>query len=213
MVREKVLIVGGGRTGEETALLLEKVGYNVSLIELTPERCEELSEKSPNVTIFCGDARLPSVLEHAGVKETDIFISLTNDDEVNALSAILAKNYGVNQVFVRLRDPSLVETCFKLGIENIINIPKIVAGIISMKLEGVDPLTVFNMLAGDVSIKVKSSNFFTGTTFVKDIDMPHERRVFALIRHGHLHHKKVIVPSENEKITEKDEIFFIQKRT
>ena len=212
MVREKVLIVGGGRTGEEAASLLERVGYKVSLLELSPKRCEELSEKSPNITVFCGDSRLPTVLEHAGVKNTEIFLAVTNDDEVNALSAILAKNYGVDQIFVRLRDEALIETCLKLGIENIINVPKIVAGIISMKLEGVDPLTVFNMLAGDVSIKVKPYKFFTGITFVRDIDMPHERRVFALIRHGHLHHKKVIVPAEDEKITEKDEIFFIQKR-
>ncbi len=212
MVRENVLIVGGGLTGVEAASLLESVGYRVSLLELSPQRCEELSEKSPNVTLFCGDSRLPSVLENAGVKDADIFLSLTNDDEVNALSAILAKNYGVKQIFVRLRDEALAETCLKLGIKNIINVPRIVAGIISMKLEGVDPLSVFNVLAGDVSIKIKSSISFSGR-IVKDIDMPHERRVLAIIRRGHLHHRKVIVPSENEEIKENDEILFIQKRS
>ncbi|MEX2721093.1 MAG: TrkA family potassium uptake protein [Candidatus Wukongarchaeota archaeon] len=212
MVRENVLIVGGGRTGEEASSLLESVGYRVSLIELSPKRCEELSEKSQNVTLFCGDSRLPSVLENAGVKTTDIFFALTNDDEANALCAILAKSYGVKQIFVRLRDEALMETCLKLGIENIINVPKIVAGIISMKLEGVDPLSVFTMLAGHVSIKVKSSKSLGGR-IVKDIDMPHERRVLAIIRHGHLHHRKVIVPSEDEEIKENDEILFIQKRS
>jgi len=211
LVREKVLIVGGGRTGEETSLMLERAGYKVSLIELSPQRCEDLSEKCPSVTIFCGDSRLPSVLENAGVKETDIFIAVTDDDEVNALSAILAKNYGVQQNFVRLRDQALAETCFKLEIQNIINVPKIVAGIISMKLEGMDPISVFNMLVGNVSIKIKPSKQFQGKK-VKDIDMPHERRVFAIIRHGHLHHRKIIVPSEDEEISEKDEILFIQKR-
>jgi len=113
----RVLIVGGGRVGQETAKLLTAgKKHKVTLIERNLERCEVLSEDLGH-DIFCADGTLPRSLEEVGIKDTQIFLSVTDDDKTNVLCAMLAQSYEVPSIYARIKDPKWIEACERLGIE------------------------------------------------------------------------------------------------
>jgi trk system potassium uptake protein TrkA len=90
-VRQRVLIVGGGLIGGRIAELLKK-SVEVSLIESRSKRAHELAGSLPHVEVLHGDGSNADVLNMAGVKDIDTFISTTGENETNIMSSLLAKN-------------------------------------------------------------------------------------------------------------------------
>ena len=93
-----VMIAGGGKVGLRLARSL--VGQcEVKLIERNPKRCTYLAGELPSsMLVLEGDAADEKLLIEEGVGNSDLFISLTDDDEDNILSAMLAKRLGANRV-------------------------------------------------------------------------------------------------------------------
>ena len=98
----RVLLAGGGRISFYLAQQLQKRGIQTQIIEKDPERCRELAELLPRVTVINGDASDPQVLESEGLKETNALVSLTGIDEMNILISLYANNMGVPQVITKL---------------------------------------------------------------------------------------------------------------
>ena len=90
-VRQRVLIVGGGRIGCRVAELLKK-SVEIFLIERDGERARELAGLLPHVEVLHGDGSKADVLNLAGVQDTDTFITTTGSNETNIMSSLLAKN-------------------------------------------------------------------------------------------------------------------------
>lgn len=99
---ENVLICGGGRTSIYLAMLLEKNGMNVKIIENDRSRCEFLAELLPNAAIVCGDASNVEFLESEGVSKYDAVVSLTELDEVNIFISLYSNSKNVQQVITKL---------------------------------------------------------------------------------------------------------------
>ncbi len=95
---KRVMIAGGGRVGLRLARSL--VGQcQVKLIERDRKRCKYLAGELPaEMLVLEGDAADENLLMDEGVNKMDLFISLTNDDEDNILSAMLAKRLGAKRV-------------------------------------------------------------------------------------------------------------------
>jgi trk system potassium uptake protein TrkA len=77
----QIVIVGGGRVGRRVAEQLSEDRNTVTMIELRPENCDQVSPKVTNVVQ--GDGADPSMLERIDLTETDIFAALTDDTAVN----------------------------------------------------------------------------------------------------------------------------------
>lgn len=92
-----IMIVGGGNIGLRLAQSLEEE-YSVKLIEINPTRAEAISEKLSDTTVLLGDASDKDLLISENIEHVDVFCSLTNDDEDNIMSALLAKRLGAKQV-------------------------------------------------------------------------------------------------------------------
>ncbi len=90
-VRQRVLIVGGGRIGKRVAELLKK-SVEITLIEISAGRAQELAGALPHVEVLHGDGSNADVLGMAGVQEIDTFITTTGGNETNIMSSLLAKN-------------------------------------------------------------------------------------------------------------------------
>lgn len=88
---KNALIVGGGTLGYYLAALLSDMKIRVTLIESNRERCEELSELLPSVTVICGDGTDKKLLLEEGLTEAESFVTLTNLDEENILLSLFAK--------------------------------------------------------------------------------------------------------------------------
>lgn len=85
------MIVGGGTIGYYLASILSDMKIRVSLIENNRQRCEELSELLPSVTVINGDGTDKKLLLEEGLKEAESFVTLTNLDEENILLSLFAK--------------------------------------------------------------------------------------------------------------------------
>ncbi|UDG79750.1 Trk system potassium transporter TrkA [Candidatus Steffania adelgidicola] len=104
----RIMIVGGGNIGAGLAYRLEK-NYNVKLIERIQERAVELAEQLHNTIVFYGDASDQELLAQEHIEQIDVFIALTNDDEANIMSAMLAKRMGAKKVLVLIQRRAYVD--------------------------------------------------------------------------------------------------------
>lgn len=94
---KRVMIVGGGNIGRRLALSLEH-DYQVKLIEYNKKSCESLAGELTKALVLQGDGTDENLLETEHVGEVDVFCALTNDDENNIMSSLLAKKAGARKV-------------------------------------------------------------------------------------------------------------------
>lgn len=105
---KRIMLAGGGNIGKRLAGTLEG-RYQIKIIEHNPARCRHLSEELKKTIILCGDAADENLLLEENVENTDIFCGLTNDDEANILSAMLAKWLGARTVMALINRPAYVD--------------------------------------------------------------------------------------------------------
>lgn len=104
----RIIIAGGGNIGERLARSLEKE-YKVKVIERDAERCRYLSETLDNTIVLNGDASTQELLLEENIESTDVFCALTNNDEANIMSSMLAKVLGVRTVMTIINNPAYVD--------------------------------------------------------------------------------------------------------
>ncbi|MDB3996914.1 Trk system potassium transporter TrkA [Gammaproteobacteria bacterium] len=201
----RIMIVGGGKVGFSLAKDIEK-DYNVKLIDSNNERCKHLSKELNKTIVLNGSATDESLLKSENIANIDIFCALTNDDETNVMSSLLAKKMGAKKTMIILNNPSY------LGL---------VPGFIDIYIAPYR-LTVSSVLqdlresdlAQDVILKVNTgaeaiegivhANEFTSPLFgkpIKNIPLPEGVAIVAIIRHGEL-----IMPSSAIELTLNDHL-------
>ena len=102
------MIAGGGNIGQSLAALLENQ-YRVKIIELHGVKCRGMSSVLTNSVILKGNATDRNLLIEEDIQHTDVFCSLTNSDETNLMSALLAKQLGVNKTIALINNPTYLE--------------------------------------------------------------------------------------------------------
>ena len=104
----RLVIAGGGNIGFRLAKTLEKQNQ-VKLIERDPKRARRISELLENTIVLNGDAADEELLLEENIDGTDVFAALTNSEEANILSAMLAKRLGARKVMALINKPSYAE--------------------------------------------------------------------------------------------------------
>ncbi|KZZ45197.1 MAG: Trk system potassium transporter TrkA [Saccharospirillaceae bacterium] len=105
---KRIVIAGGGNIGYRLAKQLEK-DYQVKLIEFHKERAQFLSENLNRTVVLLGSATDKSLLEEENIENTDVFCALTNDDETNIMSSLLAKRSGARKVMTLINKSAYVD--------------------------------------------------------------------------------------------------------
>ena len=105
---KRIMLVGGGNIGFGLAQQLEKQ-YSVKLIERNKQRAAELSELLNDTIVFYGDASDQELLAEEHIDQIDLFIAVTNDDEANIMSAMLAKKMGAKKAMVLIQRHAYVD--------------------------------------------------------------------------------------------------------
>jgi len=103
-----VMIAGGGNIGMALAHRLES-RYRVKIVEKNPERAELLGEQLHQSLVLCGDVADQDLLLEENISGMDLFCALTNDDEANILSAMVARKMGANSVMSLINRPAYVD--------------------------------------------------------------------------------------------------------
>lgn len=105
---KRVMIVGGGNIGHRLAKALER-DYQVKLIEYNKKSCERLAGELTSTLVLNGDGTDEKLLLQEHVGEVDVFCALTNDDENNIMSALLAKQGGARKVVALINRSAYVD--------------------------------------------------------------------------------------------------------
>jgi trk system potassium uptake protein TrkA len=93
---KRVMLAGGGRIGRRLASALENK-VQVKIIERDPVRAKRISEMLNHAIVLSGDAANEPLLREEHIEDVDVFCAITNDDEANILSAMLAKRLGARK--------------------------------------------------------------------------------------------------------------------
>ncbi len=105
---KRVVIAGGGNIGFRLARALEN-RCRVRLVEHNRDRARYLSENLSNTIVLVGDGANENMLMDENIENTDVFIAVTNDDEANILSAMLAKRLGARKVMSLINRPAYLD--------------------------------------------------------------------------------------------------------
>jgi trk system potassium uptake protein TrkA len=112
---KRLILAGGGNIGTRLAKALES-RFQVKIIEHNPVFASRISEHLGRTIVLQGDAADEDLLLEENIEHTDIFCAVTNDDEANILSAMLAKRLGARKVMSLINRPSYVDLVESAGI-------------------------------------------------------------------------------------------------
>jgi trk system potassium uptake protein TrkA len=105
---KRVMIVGGGNIGRRLAKALEQ-DYQVKLIEFNKKSCTKLAQELTRTLVLNGDGTDEKLMLQEHVEDVDVFCALTNDDENNIMSSLLAKQAGARKVIALINRSAYVE--------------------------------------------------------------------------------------------------------
>ena len=117
----RVLIVGGGRIGYRLAKRLEEKSIACKLIEKRSERCDLLAERLDRTVVLHGDGSDQSLLVEENIHDTDLFVTLTSDEETNILASLLAKRLGAKKTITQVNKFSYFSLMSTIGIEQVVS--------------------------------------------------------------------------------------------
>jgi trk system potassium uptake protein TrkA len=188
---QKIFIAGGGSIGINVAKLLEET-HNIRIIELDEDRAKYLSEKLNNTLVLQGNASDEDLLKEEGIENTDLFLALTDSDEVNVIVSILAKRLGAHKTIALVKRDVYAALAEQSGDVDIIVSPDqiTVSGILSHLRKG-DCMKVHSLQHGKaeaIEIVVHGNEKTSEVVGVqiKDLPLPEDVVVGAIVRNDEL---------------------------
>lgn len=184
----KIMIAGGGNIGSNVARVLQN-DYDVKIIDHNRSACDRLANLLSHVTVLCGEANDGALLRDENIEHYDVFLALTNNDEVNIISAIQAKQMGVRQTFALINRTDYFDMIESSSINVRLSPPLATMGSILMHVRQGDIQNVYPLNHGQGEIieavihgDHKTSKLVDRT--VKKIKWPRDTLIAGLIRHG-----------------------------
>lgn len=124
-----LMILGGSPIGEMVAKQMSRQLDTVKIIEMSKEKCMDLSEKLPdNVIVVNGDGRNSDMLIEESIKDFDAFVAVTNSSETNILACVAAKRLGVSRTIAEVENIEYIRLAESMGVDAVINKKLITAG-------------------------------------------------------------------------------------
>lgn len=201
----RIVIVGGGNIGLYVASNIERRQANarVKMIESSQERAIVVADQLSRTVVLHGNALDQQLLLEADVEHADLMVALTNDDQVNILSSVMAKRLGCKANLSLLNNTGYYEFTKTLGIDAHVNpravtISKILQHVRRGRIRGVH--SVQNGAAEVMEAEALETSTLVGTP-LRDTDLPDGVRIGAIYRKG-----VVVVPDGDSMIKAKDRI-------
>ena len=185
-----VIVAGAGRTGTQLALLLLAEGYDVRVIEHRPQILSRIHHELPTEVIFQGNPTDPGVLETAGILKAQVLAACTAADEDNLAICYLARKlFNIGRTIARINTPRnawLFDEKFHVDVA--LNQSDVMAKMIEEEMSMGDMVTLMKLRRGDFSLveeKIPNGAQAVGIA-IKDLPLPAECVIAAVIRHGDL---------------------------
>lgn len=196
---KRVMIAGGGNIGIRLAKALEK-DYQVKLIELDVEQAHRAAEELKHTIVLQGDAADEDLLIEENIDETDIFCALTNADEANIISCMLAKRLGAPKVMSLINRAAYVDLVQSDVIDIAISPQQATIGSLLAHIRRGDVVVVHSLRRGAAEAieaiahgDPQSSNVVGRA--IEDVALPPDTSIGAIVREENVliaHHDTII---------------------
>ena len=203
---QKVMIIGGGKTGFYLADMLSEFGAAVKIIEKSKERCHYLSTHLEDVMILHGDATDLSLLEEENLDLMDAVVTATGYDEDNLLLALTAKRHGIEDVIAKVSRASYAEIISSMGIDMALNPLDITTSNILRFVQGSKKILSSQLIQGQAEIMeiIATPHMKILDKPLRELDLP-KGIIFAAIHRG----TDVIIPNGDTVILEYDKVILL----
>ncbi len=194
-----VVIGGGGNIGVRLASAIES-STHVKLIERNRVRSEEISKRLDSALVLLGDAADEELLLEENIDSADIFAAVTNAEEANILSGMLAKRLGAHRVMVLINKPAYAEFIEAGQIDIAVSPQEITLGALLAHVRRGDVVKVHSLRRGAAeAIEAVAHGKEKGSRVVgravEDIRLPRGAAINAVVRGDEVlmaHHDTVI---------------------
>ncbi len=210
---KRVMLAGGGSIGGQLAELLEKQ-FQVKVIETNQLRAQQLAGSLNSSIVLHGDAANPDLLLEENIESMDVFCALTNDDEANILSAMLAKRLGARKVMSLINRSAYVDLVESGLIDIAISPHQVTIGAMLAHIRRGDVVAVHALRRGSAEAIEAIAHGDEGASKVvgrriEQLKLPKGTTIGAIVRG-----EKVII-AHHDTIIESDDhviLFLIDKR-
>jgi trk system potassium uptake protein TrkA len=195
----RIILAGGGNIGSNLARKLER-DHHVKVIERDPKRAAAIAEHLEKAIVLVGDCADEELLREEAIDTTDVYCVLTNDDEANILSSMLAKRMGAEKVIAIINRPAYVDLVESGSIDIAVSPQQITIGALLTHIRRGNMVRVHSLRRGAaeaieaVALGDKRSSRVVGRA-IEDIDLPPGTTIPALVRGEEViiaHHDTVI---------------------
>lgn len=194
-----VVIAGGGNIGYRLAKTLEKTNQ-VKIIERSKERAKQLSELLSSSIVLCGDAADEGLMLEENVDSADIFVAITNAEEANILSSMLAKRLGCKKVMALINRPSYAELVESSNIDVALSPQQVTIGSLLAHVRQGDVVQVHALRRGraeaiEVVVHGKPGKSKIVGRSIENIELPPGTSINTLVRGEEVlqaHHDTVV---------------------
>lgn len=189
----RIVVLGAGTVGRSIASLLCLNRHSVTVVDTNADRIRNVNEKL-DVRAITGSASQSSVLFQAGVSSCDLCLAVTGDDEVNLVSASIAKAMGARRAVARVyapvfRDLSTFDYQRHFRIDKLLSLEHLSAMQFARSIRHPGSVAVENLARGEVEvheITVSEKSQAVGKA-LKESGLPRSVRVGSISRNGDLH--------------------------
>ena len=210
---KRIIIAGGGNIGRGLAKVLEG-SYQVKLIDHNAGRSREIAEELTKTIVLLGDAADEELLAEENIENTDVFCSLTNDDEANILSAMLARRLGARKVMSLINRAAYVDLVESGDIDIAISPQQATIGGLLAHVRRGDVVVVHSLRRGAAEAIEAVAHGDSKTSKVvgraiQDIKLPPGANIGAIVRNDEvlIAHRNTVIESEDHVI-----LFLVDKR-
>jgi trk system potassium uptake protein TrkA len=202
----RIMIAGGGNIGLRLAQTIENQ-YSVKIIEQNGERAEKLSEQLNKTIVLHGSASDTELLHSENIDSIDVFIALTNDDEANIMSSLLAKKLGARKVITLITNPAYVDLVQGEDIDIAFAPQLITLGSLLTHVRRGDMAAVHSLRRGaaealEIIAHGDNKNSKVVGKCVAEIETPKGVRIGAIVRDGKVFiaHRDVVLETDDHVI-------------
>ena len=203
---KNIMISGGGNIGLRLAESLEKE-YKIKLLELDPKKASHAAEKLKNTIVLNGDATDEELLNEENIDDSDVFCALTNHDEVNIISSMLAKRLGARKVMALINRAAYVDLVQSNTIDIAISPQQATIGSLLAHIRKGDVVVVHSLRRGAaeaieaIAHGNESSSKVVGKK-IQDIGLPQGTTIAAIVRGNDvlMAKKKMIIETNDHVI-------------